>query len=60
MKVIIDTDTVTYEDAQTALRSAYGRDVHPSSAPPPRPPYAGKLVLEPLPEPAQTTVGEPQ
>jgi hypothetical protein len=49
MKLIIATDTVTYEDAQAALRSAYGRDARPSSALPVRAPYAGKFVLEPPP-----------
>jgi hypothetical protein len=53
MKLIIATDTVTYEEAQAALRSAYGRDARPSSALPVRAPYAGKFVLEPPPEHAR-------
>lgn len=53
MQLTLDTDTITFEDAQAALRDAYGRDAHPGSAPPVRPPYAGKFVLEPLPAHAQ-------
>ena len=49
MKLLLDTDTISYEEAQRTLRAVYGAPsrTSPSVA---RPPYAGKLVLEPLPE----------
>ncbi|WP_328863246.1 hypothetical protein [Streptomyces sp. NBC_00306] len=55
MKLVLDTDTITYEQAQRTLRSLYGRESSPEASVR-RPPYSGKFVLEPLPGPA--TLGE--
>ncbi|MET9669652.1 hypothetical protein ABZY19_30530 [Streptomyces sp. NPDC006475] len=51
MKLVLDTDTITYEEAQRTLRSLYGRDSSPEASER-RAPYSGKFVLEPLPGPA--------
>ncbi|MEJ8640118.1 hypothetical protein [Streptomyces sp. MS2.AVA.5] len=56
MKLVLDTDTITYEEAQQTLRSLYGRDSSPEASVR-RPPYPGKFVLEPLPGPAARREG---
>lgn len=50
MRITIDTDHESYAQAARRLRSAYdaaGRAATEDA--PPRPPYAGKFVLDPLP-----------
>lgn len=53
MTLTLETEAVTYEEAQQALRRVYGKEDSEPTAPSrsrSRPPYAGKFVLEPVPE----------
>ncbi|MFB6984614.1 hypothetical protein ACNPQN_32725 [Streptomyces sp. NPDC056297] len=49
MRITFDTRRDSYSEASRRLRAAYAKDGTPHDTEHPRPRYAGKLVLEPLP-----------